>query len=81
MLRHFSVSEIPFDRLRAGRHIKMPQRFFGGISPSTQLVRQGSPQVRAGHSVCAKRLKTHFFPEGRFMIFAGSRPGGMLQKS
>jgi hypothetical protein len=37
-----------------------------------------STQLRAGHSICAKRLKTHFFPEGRFVIFAGSRPGGML---
>jgi len=83
MLRHFR-SGVP--------EPKIPQRFFGGIGRNKNLrlrwfdgsassPQAGSPRVRAGHSSFAKRLKPHFFPEGRFMIFAGSRPGGMLQKS
>jgi hypothetical protein len=62
MLRNFSVSGIPFGKLRASRHIKIPQRFtvkvhherfFGGI---------GSNKTT---SIGAKRLKSYFFPEGR----------------
>jgi hypothetical protein len=42
---------------------KIPQRFFAGM---------GSNKTT---SIGAKRLKTYFFPEGRFTIFAGSRSG------
>ena len=38
---------------------KIPQRFFGGIRSN-----KSKPSVRSAS-------KTYFFPEGRFMIFAG----------
>jgi hypothetical protein len=46
---------------------------------SATVLRRNQEKIREPPG--AKRLKTHFFPEGRFMIFAGSRPSGMLQKS
>jgi hypothetical protein len=50
---------------------KIPQRFFAGIGRN-----KTTPSVFR-----ASKLYPQFPPEGRFTIFAGSRQGGMLQKS